>query len=1063
MDSSIPITLTENAIREPTYSVLVDMNNDGVYEVDITSDTNVEYIDSNLENRKTGEALGKPSTNVSNITLSNIEGRYSPNNADNIESEYPGQFRRNTKLKIMGGFIDSNNIPQTKVLFNGVIVDFKGNFNLNSHKMSLTLEDFSKFLKRKKAPNHKLVGGIFYESVLFNVTISESINYLIDYALGTSFSRIVNPLSEVHPVIEFPKDQTVWECIQKLAEACDARAYFSESTFYFITPLSASYIYPNTSQYTFTASKIYSFMQLIEEKAIINRIKITSNGKTLQPRQVVVGTPTTNIVTGIDNYTFGDGKNALDVDNKTITLKSQEGINWIDTIYMPLVDVTTYSDLMPPVTPETEASMNATSPFKVWNKTTGTQLTIQDIVVGDSTTSAKIILKETVNPVNYNIQITYQYYIDRIVYGKYKWYIYDLDKLATNIEYPTIEAHDGFELVSYSIDTPTDNLYLSDWEVLEGNTRVKFKLTNNVPARILGMQTLDVVYISKFEIYANPLDCISPLTAESIDATTIDEFENSWVINNDYIVDPDFASKVTDYYLYRYKQEKSILTAEAKFIPQIELGDRITLVETEVSGINFDFIVIAIRHVPKVDGNWKTTLTLESLIPAWVYDPANVIIQEPKYVPIIATTLPEIAINSNDSVFAEYANNLIKASVTIHFNNPAQYNITDFVEAIIVRQEWNGSSWGRYIYTANFNDAYIDNYTITGLQYNKNYKFYVIAVDKYNNRSSFGLGYNINIGTYPGLPDVTNLSMYYENSKIPTLTWSIIENIPNVLYEIRFGNEWATGQFMGRVNTNKFTCVGSGTYWVSGYYNGYYSTNPSPIIDITGIVINNIVATYEESDYYWNGILDSNLFVDYKNRLVLAGSGIFDDIPNVDIVSSIDAYGGIPAYGIYEIAESRVIDIGSPQTCTVGGSMLVVSNPLQTTAKIQINISQDGINYIGWRDLYLSQQYGRKFKFRIILYCNDTITPCIVTNFSYFVDVPDVIDSGLNVNVPISGLTINFNRDFHVPPSVVISILSAIDGDYFIVSNITDTSFNLLLKNGLTAISKYINWVGHGY
>jgi hypothetical protein len=1060
--STISLALTEANVRNTVTEVILDLDNDGVYETDITSDATVDYIDTILELKQKGEVLGKPASNNALVSLVNNTGRYSPNNPNNIESEVVGgQFRRNTKIRILGGFVDQG-VEKKRILFTGIIQDFKSSIQNGNKKVTLKLVDMTKFAKRKKNPNHNLVNGIMYEGLLLNSTLSESVDYLIQYCYG-NITRDILPLVTVYPIIEFPKDQYVWQTIQKIAEACGAKAYFDNSgQFCFYSPLnSAAYqiLFPSSSVYTFLGSNIFDFIENTDEDSIVNKWKITSNGKTIQPRQIVVGSSSTNILTITDEYKNGDGKNALDVTNKIITLKCQEGISWINTINMPLVDCQTYSDLISP-TQEMVDAMNAASIVKVWNKLTGVQLTIQNLLVGNSSTPAQIILKDALNPADYNIQITYQYYNDRICYGKYKWYTYEF-LVATEIEYPSIESHDGYELTSYSTDDPVNKFYLSDWEIFDGNTKVKFKLTNNVPIRVLGAETLDTVYISRFEIFANPLLCINSLVIEAIDSSTISEFENAYEIENSYITDPQFAKQVCDYFLWRYSKEKSFLTANVKGMPQIDILDRVSVIETSVSGISFDFVVVGIKHIPAKNGqNWKTVLELESLVSAWNYDATRVEIQEPQYIPRISMTLPEIPITSNNAVQAVYSNNLLYASVTLNFTSPAYFNVIDFLEGIVVRQETVN---GRYIYCTSFADPYTTSITIANLQYDQDYTFYVLAVDKYNNRSIYGTGYSVNIPAFTGLPNVNNLSMFYENGILPTLTWSIIEGIPNVLYEVRLGSSWETATFLGRTNVNKFTCIGSGTYWVSGYYNGYYSTTPTSFLDVTGIVSRNIIATYDEKDTYWTGSKSSGVTVDYNNVLCLAGTGNFDDIPDLDAVPDLDAYGGVPSYGTYEIPASHIIDITTPQTCIVGGNFNLISNSSTTGAKIQIALSIDGTTYGDWKDLIPSQYYARKFKFRLYMTSTSNVV-CKVNSFSFYVDVPDVVDGGKNVVVSVAGTAISFSKKYNAVPGILISILEMQSGDYFRLSNEATTGFIINLYNSSNvAISKNINWISQGY
>jgi hypothetical protein len=625
MNLTIPLELTQQNIRSLSYQVLVDMDQDNIFEVDITSDVAlIDYIQSEIELKNKGTILGKPSSNEASITLLNTNGKFSPNNPNNIESLYPGTFRINTKIQILAGFIDQNQVMYKRNLFTGVIVSFKDRYELDGAKINLKLRDYAKYAQYKKNPNHNYNNGKYYEATLFDVSISDAVDYLIDYVYGESFPREIYTIEEKLPCIEFPLNQSVWSTIQKLSEACEAKAFFEAGVFKFYSAMSRDYNPQESSCYTFTASNIKNFTEDIDEENILNKIKITTNAKTFQPRQIIVGTPTTNIITGVDDYTNTDGKNALGADNKTITLKSQiEDLSWINTIYMPLVDTQTYSDLvqiMPTPTTEAIKTMNEQSIVKVFDKKTGQQLTIFDIVPGNSINPAQIILLNEINPTDYSLQITYQYYTDRIVAGKYKWYEFELDKISRNIEMPIVQAYDVLgSLVSYSYNSPTAIICLSDFQVLDGNKKLKFKLSNNM---INPQVNNDIVRITKLEIYGNPLECISPATFEAVDGTTIDDFERTYEINNDYILNPEWGKQIADYYLYKYSSNVSFLELNTPGIPQIDLLDRVTITEIK-SGINFDFIVNGIKHTIKEDG-WKTSLSLESLVPPWVYDPDRV-------------------------------------------------------------------------------------------------------------------------------------------------------------------------------------------------------------------------------------------------------------------------------------------------------------------------------------------------------------------------------------------------------------------------------------------------------
>ena len=1146
MNNAIPIELVGQTIRQLTYSVLVDMDNDGVYEVDITDDVDkIDYVDIDLELKDRYSALGKPSTSVASITLFNEHGLYSPNNKKNIESKHNGKFRHNTRVRILAGFIDENNQPQQMVIFTGVITNFRNKVQLNSKRMTLTIKDFSKFLQKKKNPNHSYANGKYYEGVLFDATITDAVNYLLDYGLGEGQPRTVHSLPVVYPVIEFNQDEDIWSTLQKLAEACSANMYFEGEEFRFLIPTSQDYTYnyeqeqasftrastaykkdgsevasgviryedtpfgkgimveegttnrnrdpflsdinkvsvaglsgsagtkeevpalmygtkavkvtctnagvvrlydnaPNftwtsgetaaiscivavsnpslisnfsleirasngtaitdavslsakllydnvyllTGIYTLTSSglgaaglqfnsmqpgdwfivdawqseqKSYStsitsgtrqpevvtikhgltptegtiegifevndlskrqisghfprifglpivgdndrgigfchaptsaewwfqvgdadgtdtvnipdsltpngfyryrvtwtsalarielfslttkqrvatasianpklpsafaehlhiggigtaattcsntihadircssiartdteygldaplpvdeyttakvgfnesldiktpgsyffrtdnILELAEstdEESVINKWEITSNGKTLQPRQVIVGTPTNNVLTAVEEYKTGDGKNAIF--GSSIQLKTQDGETWIDTINVPLVDTTTLIDLTNPTQDDIDA-MNANSTVKVWDKINGRQLTVQDL---DPYRGIIVCSEAITDP--YDLQITYQYYNNVIMTGKYRWFEFELDKVSRNIELPEIEAHDGFDQVTYSTETSTNNLYLSDWQVIDGNKKIKFKLTNNIPERLVGEQRLDRIYLSKMEIFGNPLDCVNPLKFTAVDADTIGDFESAFSIENDYIIDAEWGKKAVDFLLYKTQRAKSSIEAVTVGIPQIQILDRITVIE-DVTGVDYDFIVTGIKHTMKE--SWKTILRLEPLVPAWVYDSSRVTVNMPTFDTGGTLTLPVIEVKSNSSIENNFANGEVTHSVTINFNSPASYGITNFLEGRVIYKRDDSNN---YTVCGSFTDQFTSSYQISGLETGHTYTFYVVALNKFNSRSPYGDGLAVAMptlaslqSTYGLLPQPTNLSL----------------------------------------------------------------------------------------------------------------------------------------------------------------------------------------------------------------------------------------------------------------------------------------------------------------
>jgi hypothetical protein len=1071
--------LTEGDVRVTSFQVLEDIYNDNTYALDISEDVESIDITNDLSLKQGGSIIGKPSTNVASISLVNLDGKYSPNNPGNIESDYvDGRFRTNSKVKIYAGFEDQEGAPQTRCLFDGVITSFNGSYGAN--KMVLSLKDHAKFLMKKKVPNQTTVDGVTYSAILFNSSISEAIENLIDYSLGTTFPRIIQSIPEKLPVIEFPINQSVWQTIQNLCQASDGFAYFEDGTFKFASPMSPDWTYPNTSQYNFTADNLYRFTESVDEDSIINKFKITSNVKTLQMRQILVGNFDTNVVSMVDDYNSSDTKNALNVDGVTLTLKSQDDdLSWINSNNLPLVQThnqpQSLDELLlinPNPTQDDINNMNLKSLIKVWDKETGAQLTIQTIFYE----LGVIVLETALDSSDYNIMVQYQFYIDRIIEGKYRWYQYDLNETGANIEYPVIQANDGTDSLVYSYLSSVDSLYLSDWEVLNGNNRIKFKLANNC----IGS---GVAYIAKFEVWGNSLKCVNPLMFEAIDGTTIGEFENAYEFENNYILNVDFGKRLVDYYLYRYKNNMSFLSGDAKFIPQIDLMDRITINET-VSGIDFDFLVNSIRHSIKVNENWKTIIGFESLIPPWTYDPERV--QGSTYTQGLNTmslyTYSEPPIPANlavtESTFLQTSGDVV-TRINVNFTVPSySYYSHSFVQY----SSDNGITWkdhGNTVAGKTF---------ISNAQIGQTYIVRVQTVSLNGIVSAWVESTPLTIvGKDTPPSDITSYFLIQTGSVVKVNVVPLSDpDIRN--FELRMGASWENSVLIKVFNdvttTFDVTQEGVKTFWLKAVDNsGNYSVNAKKVtLSVYGLPIKNIIAedepdlgTWEATGMYripWSGcwkinsdqvIGDNTYFADmFSNGHTLRNDSTLI-LPSLDLGASIieESYFYVDPWGFiqletvekvqdfvnfFEMFETEFTYV-TPQYRVE--SFLNVEVDYNQLSSNNINIyyrtSIEGEIWSEWSALINHQFFGRFVQLRLDCQSLDDIANVIVCGCTTVVDVPSVFDYLENQPLSSGVNSFTYNRQFYAPPQSIVPTVVDSSGKMCVwqVSNMTITGFDL--------------------
>jgi len=321
------------------------------------------------------------------------------------------------------------------------------------------------------------------------------------------------------------------------------------------------------------------------------------------------------------------------------------------------------------------------------------------------------------------------------------------------------------------------------------------------------------------------------------------------------------------------------------------------------------------------------------------------------------------------------------------------------------------------------------------------------------------------------LPNVTALTTYYENGNM-YISWTAINDFRSpIAYEIRKGDAWSSAEILGQTYNTKFQVQGNGNYFISAVYQTVYSTIPAEI-SITGARYTaNVIVTTDERDTGWLGNKTTGLSIrESDNALWLTGQGSFDDITDVDSVANVDFYGGSTSTGTYTIPESHIVDIGVSSLCNVSvnytaygdsinGSFDLVDD-VDSLANwdgdyspyvkfdVQIRTAGDDGIWSNWLDFYVGQYAARMFDFRIILSTTDTNITAVVTDFSFSIDVPDVIESK-NISIPAAGTTIVYDSNFHTIPFPQVTITDGISGDTVLLPTIsmTKTGFFVQIVN----------------
>lgn len=333
--------------------------------------------------------------------------------------------------------------------------------------------------------------------------------------------------------------------------------------------------------------------------------------------------------------------------------------------------------------------------------------------------------------------------------------------------------------------------------------------------------------------------------------------------------------------------------------------------------------------------------------------------------------------------------------------------------------------------------------------------------------------------------NVTGLTNYYSDG-LNIITWQPVDDTRNVVYEVRKGTSWGKGQCLGRISGNTFTANGNGTYFIKAFVPDYniYSVEAASL-EITGArLVQNVIEVIDENALAYPGEKSEGMFIDDYGVLSLSGKGLVSEIPVFSEIGSLLFYGGLYQEGIYEC--EQIVDIGAAAKCYIFVDYnFMGENPYATFAKIpllsaveklvedfgefitnsriQISIAGDDGVFSKWQDFVTGQYYGRKFKFRAILASSSPNIVAKLGTFTINVDVPDIVETGNSILIPIEGTRIEFKKYFHTTPNLQVTILDKEQGDDEFIINLNSKGFDISLKNLEVPITKTINFVAQGY
>lgn len=338
------------------------------------------------------------------------------------------------------------------------------------------------------------------------------------------------------------------------------------------------------------------------------------------------------------------------------------------------------------------------------------------------------------------------------------------------------------------------------------------------------------------------------------------------------------------------------------------------------------------------------------------------------------------------------------------------------------------------------------------------------------------------------LPPVTGLNSVLRDGLV-ILTWDAVVDMRTVQYEVRTGTSWTNSRTVVLTPTLEAYIPGNARYMVAARFATpwgkiVYGT-PASLLITGSSIVRNLLATKAEHPL-WDGALTGGAAV-LSDLLTLGPVGDVLDATDVLALDDVLWYGGAALSGEYQTDAANIIDIGYPQGCRVDFSIVETSFNFHENVLSIVDIFADTdllndsnrqlyeitpqIRYAGedavfsdWAKYIPGYINARYFDVRLVLETTDPLVVPFVEQFTWSIDVPDLIQRNESVNVPATGsLTVAYTKIYHAIPNVQLTILNEQNGDRAVLVDSHETYFTVQVFNGATQVSRNINWISQGY
>lgn len=277
---------------------------------------------------------------------------------------------------------------------------------------------------------------------------------------------------------------------------------------------------------------------------------------------------------------------------------------------------------------------------------------------------------------------------------------------------------------------------------------------------------------------------------------------------------------------------------------------------------------------------------------------------------------------------------------------------------------------------------------------------------------------------------------------------------------------------MPGVATQAVVPLMTGTYMAKAVdSSGNESTNAAVIVTTkANITKMNLVATQTEHSSFSG--TKTNMVV-ASGKLNLSGSGPFSTSGSYQFstyvdtgavtVSRVTPFIKATTYDSSALFDSRAGDFDDASGLFDGDEITGVD------VKFYLRTTNDNPagspTWDDWRQFIVGDYSARAFEFKIEVTSANSALNTDIEELGVTVDMPDIVDSGSLTTSDSALTTVSFTKVFTITtPNVGATIQNGATGDYFVISSVTETSFDIGVKDSADSyVARTVAWDAKGY